>query len=156
PLGDTLQLRNPQGQVVDQVTWGANGVAPPPSHTRETLQRNLATNSWVVAQENPVSNASPSSLAPQNALFVPIALKAYQSWDTGVQVQNLGSQPANVFVNYYTQQGTLVAAEPLAAVAVGASKTYFLPASPGLPGNFFGSAVITATQAIAGIVNLTN
>src|SRR5205823_912369 len=45
---------------------------------------------------------------------------------------------------------------PLAAVAVGASKTYFLPAATGLPGNFFGSAVITATQAIAGIVNLTN
>src|SRR5262249_51341984 len=89
-------------------------------------------------------------------LFVPIALKAYQSWDTGVQVQNLGTQPANVYVSYYTQQGGLVASEPPAALSVSASKTYFLPAASGLPGNFFGSAGVTATQAIAGIVNLTN
>lgn len=154
---DTLQLRSPQGGVVDQVTWGSSGVTPPPPRTRDTLQRNLLSNSWYIAQEVPVSTAAAGPAgAAGNVLYVPIALKAYQSWDSGIQVQNLSSQPATFNVTYYTQQGTVAYAEPVQTVSVGASKTYFLPASVGLAGNFFGSAVVTSTGAIAGIVNLTN
>jgi hypothetical protein len=75
-------------------------------------------------------------------------------WWSGEQIQNVGTGTANVQVTAYDSGGTTYTAS--ANVAQGGSTT-FLPADfTGMPNGFQGSAVVTATTDIRGIVNVTN
>src|SRR5262249_28336512 len=71
------------------------------------------------------------------------------------QVQNVGNTEVTAFVSFY-RDGALVNTQPAATIAVGASKTYFLPALDGLGDGFSGSAVVGATGPVAAIVNQVN
>ena len=75
-------------------------------------------------------------------------------WWSGEQIQNVGSGTASVQVTAYDSSGTTYTAS--SNVAQGGSTT-FLPADfTGMPNGFQGSAVVTATTDIRGIVNVTN
>ena len=75
-------------------------------------------------------------------------------WWSGEQIQNVGSGTASVQVTAYSSTGTTYTAS--SNVAQGGSAT-FLPADfAGMPNGFQGSAVVTATTDIRGIVNVTN
>ena len=89
------------------------------------------------------------------ALVVPVAMAgpAYSS----IQVLNLGAAPADIYIYYYNQDGTLATMDgtnpnPYAdTVAVGESNTYFpVHAADG----FNGSVVIESTEEIAVISNI--
>jgi hypothetical protein len=71
-------------------------------------------------------------------------------YNTGFQVQNLGTAEANVVVTYYNQDGT-VAGEESFTIPLGGSKTVFPIAA--VPDGFNGSAVISSDQPVAAIGN---
>lgn len=76
-------------------------------------------------------------------------------WWSGEQIQNVGSGTANIQVTAYDSSSTNTYTAT-ANVAQGGSTT-FLPADfTGMPNGFQGSAVVTATTDIRGIVNVTN
>lgn len=95
------------------------------------------------------------ALGAPNRAYVPLVQRANRAWDSGVQVQNVGSDPTTVYVSFF-QEGRLVDAEPPANVAAGASRTYFLPALNGLQNGFAGTAVVGASGPVAAIVNQAN
>ena len=72
------------------------------------------------------------------------------TYDTGFQVQNLGTAQANITVTYYNQDGS-VAASVADTIAAGGSKTYY-PLTA-VPDGFNGSVVITSDQPVAAIAN---
>jgi len=75
-------------------------------------------------------------------------------WWSGEQIQNVGSDVANITVTAYDPTGAVVGTK-LDTVDPGASKTYN-PIDLALPDNFQGSAIVTASQDIRAIVNVTN
>jgi hypothetical protein len=76
------------------------------------------------------------------------------TYNTGFQVQNLGSGVANLTITFYDQAGNIVAqlSGPDHTVAAGASKRYF-PLPPEVPNGFNGSVVIASDQPVAAIAN---
>jgi hypothetical protein len=89
-----------------------------------------------------------------NTLYIPLILKRAAQGETGLQVQNLGSAPADLTLSYYdpdgqtrpewTERGTAPAND---------SYTFYTPSSPNLPAGFVGSAVLQSTQPVGAIVN---
>jgi hypothetical protein len=76
-------------------------------------------------------------------------------WWSGEQIQNVGTGPATVNVTAYNSNGDTYATDP-ETVPEGGSTT-FLPADfADMPGSFQGSAVVTASNEIRAIVNVTN
>lgn len=79
------------------------------------------------------------------------------TWSTGFQVQNLSASTANISVTFYQQNGT--ALQPFSdTVAANGSKTYSVlngTAGPSVPAGFNGSAVISADQPVAAILNIS-
>jgi len=74
------------------------------------------------------------------------------TWVTSFQVMNLGTQQANVVVEYYQENGTRVdAATHSYSIQVGSSLNIYQPSVSGLPDGFRGSAVVSADQPIAAI-----
>lgn len=106
----------------------------------------------------------------KKAIYVTIALLALLSvslvaaqisglpglaWEAASQVQNVGSGPANIVYTAYGQDGTSYNCGTSTGVAVGASinvQTADCPVAAG----FIGSAVVSADQQIAAIVNVNN
>ena len=92
-------------------------------------------------------------------VYVPLVKKFYWGAVTGIQVQNVGSLPAPIFVTYKSVAGVeyVSTVGGGADVEVGASRTYYLdpvlPGSAGSPDGFLGSAIITSAQPIVAIVN---
>jgi hypothetical protein len=78
------------------------------------------------------------------------------TWSTGFQVQNLSASTANISITFYQQSGT--ALTPFSdTVAANGSKTYSVlngTAGPSVPAGFNGSAVISADQPVAAILNI--
>jgi len=74
------------------------------------------------------------------------------SWATGFQVQNLGTAAANVSVQLYNPDGSN-AGTISESIPANASKTYF--PVPNVSPGFQGSAVISADQQIAAILNIS-
>ena len=77
------------------------------------------------------------------------------TWDTGFQVQNLGTATANITITYYRDDGS-VAHTVSDTIPPGESKTYYQPSIPELGTTFDGSVVITSDQPIAAIANQTS
>lgn len=79
-------------------------------------------------------------------------------WSTGFQVQNLSASTANISITFYQQNGT--ALTPFSdTVAANGSKTYSVlngtNGTPSVPAGFNGSAVISADQPVAAILNIS-
>ncbi|HLI26181.1 MAG TPA: hypothetical protein VKZ60_03870 [Chloroflexota bacterium] len=120
----------------------------------------------------PTATASPTlvgTLAPTptpgtptaTTLFIPFVLKRAVHGDSGatvesgIQVQNLGSAPADLTLVYYDSNGSTAPQwTEHASVAAGDAYTFYTPANPFLPDGFVGAAVLQATQPVGALVNL--
>ena len=108
-----------------------------------------------------VNEISPSGMALSYTGFsagatnitAPLLFKNYNDWNTGLQVQNMGTATANVEVTYYWAGGTCT---ENATIEPGASHTFYQPANTCLPDGFVGSAVVTSDQPVVAIVNEVN
>ena len=76
-------------------------------------------------------------------------------WKSGQQVQNVGGSSAQVVLTAYDQTGTSFNCGT-ESVAAGASVTYLTDSDCPVPAGFLGSAVVSADQPIAAIVNVNN
>jgi hypothetical protein len=76
-------------------------------------------------------------------------------WKSGQQVQNVGSASAQVVLTAYDPSGTSFNCGT-ETVAAGASVTYLTDVDCPVPAGFLGSAVVSADQPIAAIVNVNN
>jgi subtilisin family serine protease len=87
-------------------------------------------------------------------LYVPLVYRGYAGWDSGIQVQNLGTARTMVTIAFYNSDGS-PAATLRQGLDAAASLTAYLPAVDGLPRAFIGSAVATSSgdQPIAAIAN---
>ncbi|MFV9506374.1 MAG: hypothetical protein AB4911_17625 [Oscillochloridaceae bacterium umkhey_bin13] len=79
------------------------------------------------------------------------------TWTTGFQVQNLGTAETTVEIQLINEDGTTAATIPAAGapaerIGVNRSKTYF--PVPNVAAGFRGSAIISADQPVAAILNI--
>jgi hypothetical protein len=90
-------------------------------------------------------------------ISIPAIFHHYNGWDSGIQVQNLGSTEAVVNVRYYLAGGGSAGADA-EVVPAGGSKTFYQPDNPSLPMGSLGSAVVSSTtgQPIVAIINEVN
>ena len=82
------------------------------------------------------------------------------TWASGIQIQNQSdTNEAHITIEFYWAENSGNASTTPAAVhtdtiAAGKSKTYYVPSHiSGLPDNFIGSAVVSADQPVAAILN---
>lgn len=87
------------------------------------------------------------------SLRLPLIFKAYNSWRTGVEVQNLGSVATTVTIDYVRQDGATFSEQ--ATIQPLASATF---EHASLPAGFLGSAVVRSSnnQPLAVTVNEVN
>jgi hypothetical protein len=76
-------------------------------------------------------------------------------WKSGQQIQNVGSSSASIVFQAYNQTGTATNCGSKNA-APGASVNFLTDVDCPVPAGFVGSAVVSADQAIAAIVNVNN
>ncbi len=85
-------------------------------------------------------------------IAIPATAQWAGNWVSSFQVMNLGTQQANVVVEYYQENGTRVdAATHSYTVEVGSSINIYQPSVAGLPDGFKGSVVVSADQPVAAI-----
>jgi hypothetical protein len=89
-------------------------------------------------------------------ISVPVIYKDWNAWDSGIQVQNLGTSDAVVNVTYHLPGGQSVLEAAL--IAAGNSETFYQPANPNLTAGTIGAALVTSNsgQPIVAIVNQVN
>lgn len=73
------------------------------------------------------------------------------TWDSGIAVQNVSSQSANVTLIYYNADGIGSYSAPVPPIPGHGMSVIFAPVS-----NFMGSVVVMSDQDIAAVVNVTN
>jgi hypothetical protein len=90
------------------------------------------------------------------SLVMPYMARNDGGWNTGLQVQNMGSETTTVYVLLQDEAGVLVQ-RASAPVPPGASRTFYLPALEGLPEGWRGSAAVMSSpaQPLGAIVNET-
>jgi len=76
-------------------------------------------------------------------------------WKSGQQVQNVGGSSGQIVLTAYDQSGTSFDCGT-ETVGPGASVTYLTDVDCPVPAGFLGSAVVSADQPIAAIVNVNN
>ena len=89
-------------------------------------------------------------------ISVPLTFKSSNGWDTGIQVQNLGTiETIATAVHHLANGGSIVEAD---AIPPGESRTFYQPANGNLPTGHVGSATITSNngQPLVAIVNEVN
>ena len=91
--------------------------------------------------------------AGASPVYAPLIMNNYYGWDTSINVQNTSSYVASVTIEYYEQDGTLVASYDNRSIPPYASRSYYSPSEEGLPDDFIGTARITSNQPVAVIVN---
>ncbi len=93
-----------------------------------------------------------------STIYAPIVKNNRFGHFTGIQVQNVGASPADIYITYVGATGCSgTYTESATGVAAGASKTFVQQgATSPLPVNCIGSATITSTQNIVAIVNEGN
>ncbi|MBM2812370.1 MAG: hypothetical protein HW416_3129 [Chloroflexi bacterium] len=90
-----------------------------------------------------------------SSISIPLVFNDYQTWNTGVQVQNLGTADAFITITYALLNGLTISETDTAGP--GNSVTFYQPANTALPTNFVGSATVTSNgQPIVAIVNEVN
>lgn len=104
---------------------------------------------WAATAYTGISTGTPN-------VSLPLLFKAFDGWDSGVQVYNVGSQDTVVTLAYVLPDGSTVM--DVAQVAAGGSATFYQPASPALPTGFVGGGIATSTtgQPIVAVVNLVS
>jgi hypothetical protein len=80
------------------------------------------------------------------ALWAPLVTKGAAGWDTGLQVQNVGTSPTTVQVTFYSRPEGTHAAEKLLSLPPMASQAVYLPTEEALPAEWIGSAVIRSLE----------
>jgi len=88
-------------------------------------------------------------------VFFPQVTAEYYGYSSGIQIQNVGTAPADLTVTYSGKTPFTVT-----GIAPGASWSQFAPDAPGMtpgPGNddYNGSVIVTSTQPIVGIANIS-
>jgi hypothetical protein len=76
-----------------------------------------------------------------------------ETWNSGVTVQNLGSEATDAVIQLYDSAGSPSATYTLAGIQSRRAKSVYLPNIGGLPGNFSGSAVVMASQPVLVLTN---
>jgi len=132
------QLRIPPGFVGSAVITASGPIAAVVNEDRPGVDR--------MAYEGFAGGAA--------SVVAPIVFKEYNGWSTGIQVQNLGSAPTSVDVQYVDEAGEVAASETGSIVPM-AAMTFYQPANPELPTGFAGSARIRSLdgQPLAVLVN---
>lgn len=119
----------------------------------------------VAAIVNEVTGAGPGIMTtfrgvtgPDTRYQLPLLYRNFNGWNSGVQVQNLGPQPATVRATYIRSNAPGGPWQEEKAVPPGSSATFYLPASPGVPDGFVGSATLESVngQPITALVNNIN
>lgn len=77
-------------------------------------------------------------------------------WWSGEQIQNVGSDVAQIDITAYGATAADVFSVPSDTINKGESKTYIPTNFPNMPAGFQGSAVVSSNQDIRAIVNVTN
>lgn len=86
-------------------------------------------------------------------IYVPLVYRGFAGWNSGVQVQNVGTASTVATMTFYRQNGS-VAATVQSNIEPGESETYYLPSISPLGSAFIGSAIGTSSgEPIAAIVN---
>jgi len=89
------------------------------------------------------------------ALLVPLGqVSAQLTYSSAFQLQNLSGNEADITITFYYQDGR-EAATVFDAIPASGSKTYFAIQVDGLPESFTGSAVVSSSEDIRAIHNLT-
>jgi hypothetical protein len=80
------------------------------------------------------------------------------TWNTGIQVQNLGGEVAQLSVAYRASEGSTAVMIDRANIPPGASRTFYQPTADLLPNGFVGSATLLVEngQLLSGLVNEVN
>jgi hypothetical protein len=88
------------------------------------------------------------------ALHLPVVYRDFAGWNSGIQLQNLGTGPAVVALTFYTEDGREAAAITRTLDRAGTA-TVYLPELTELPAGFTGSAVLTSRngEPISATVN---
>jgi hypothetical protein len=100
-------------------------------------------------------------LTLQGLGLVAVAQGPAGTWASGIQIQNQSeTADANITITFYWAMGTPNAGQVAYTfndvIEAGKSQTYYVPSHiPGLPSDFVGSAVVTADQPVAAILNTT-
>ncbi|MCJ7667745.1 MAG: hypothetical protein MUP04_05610 [Anaerolineae bacterium] len=77
------------------------------------------------------------------------------TWNSSLQVQNLGTGPANIQVEYYDQSGVVQATQLFTDVQPGAMINVYQGSVTNLPDGFIGSAVVSSNEPIGGLGSLS-
>lgn len=88
-------------------------------------------------------------------IWVPLLMRASGDWDTGLQVQNLGTASTSARVTFYTSGASTALAETTLSLAPSGSSTLYQPADDRIPSDWVGSAVVESLddQPLAAVVN---
>jgi hypothetical protein len=94
-------------------------------------------------------------LAAAGGGVIPRPALAASGLVTGITVQNLSGNAANVTITFYNPDGSVVSGATIqTSLGPHAQATWYVPAHTNLPPGFVGSAVVTADQPIAAITNV--
>lgn len=106
---------------------------------------------------NRVGTASSVSNAYQT-MYVPEVMKAYGGWNSYVAIQNTTGTTATVVIHYYNASNgaEVTAAKQTLPIHPFSTLVFHQSDNTNLLSNWVGSAVITGTQALAGICNFYN
>ena len=86
-------------------------------------------------------------------VFLPLLYSDFAKWDSGLQVENLGSTSTSVAITFYREDGT-EAGTLQDTIEARSAQTYYLPSLGSVPSGFLGSAVVKSSgQPIAVICN---
>lgn len=95
---------------------------------------------------------------PYQTLYVPEVMKAYGGWNSYVAIQNTAGTTATVVIHYYNASNgaEVTAAKRTQPIHPFSTMVFRQSDNVNLLSNWVGSAVITGTQALAGICNFYN
>jgi hypothetical protein len=82
-----------------------------------------------------------------SSAYLPLVYRAFAGWDSGLQVENVGTTSTRVTVTFYQQDGS-VATTVQDDLDPAASTTFYLPGVPNVPAGFVGSAIVTTSNGM--------
>jgi hypothetical protein len=127
------------------------------AHAGGTFSAHVQGDQPLVAVAN--ANAGTASqtyecfIAGANDIRTPLTMKSFVGmFNTGVQVQNIGSATTNACIAYENYEATPTCTD----IPANGTWIFYTPGESYLPAGFSGSAAVTADQPLVGIVNQTN
>jgi hypothetical protein len=142
--------------------------APLPSYGSAWVQPDVARPLLGLVETDrtdPSQSVAYESISDQGATtltYAPIVYKAYELWDTGIQVQNADKMKNAKVKLYFLDSNGYTIKTLVDWICPKGVHTYYLPHISGLPDNYAGSARIESqayngeAQTIVAVVNLVN